>query len=103
MLDRRYQIGILKAVGYSRRKILTIFAVEYGLVGLLATACGVLFVQTILAAMAIANHLAVSLLLLNPWSLVLIAFCGIGLTLLTVFGVAWVPTRVPPVVVLNDF
>jgi hypothetical protein len=103
MLDRRYQIGILKAVGYSRRKILTIFAVEYGLVGLLATASGVLFVQVILATVAIANHLAVSLLMLNPWSQAVIAFCGIGLTLLTVLGVAWAPTRVPPAAVLNDF
>ena len=102
MLDRRYEIGILKTVGYSRRQILAIFAVEYGLVGLLATGAGVLLVQGLLAVLAIATHLAASVLLLSLPSLALIALCGVGLTLLTVFGVTWNPTRVSPVVVLNE-
>ena len=45
--------------------------------------------------LAIANHLPASVLLLNLPSLALIAFCGVGLTLLTVIGVTWEPTRVP--------
>ncbi len=102
MLDRRYEIGILKTVGYTRGQILTLFAVEYGLVGLLATGAGVLLVQGLLAVLAIANHLAASVLLLNFQSLAIIAFCGVGLTLLTVVGVTWEPTRVSPVVVLNE-
>ena len=60
MLDRRYEIGILKTVGYTRRQILTIFAVEYGWVGLLATGAGVLLIQGLLALLAIANHLPAS-------------------------------------------
>jgi putative ABC transport system permease protein len=102
MLDRRYEIGILKTVGYSRRQILTIFAVEYGLVGLLATGAGVVCIDGLLAALAIANHLAASILVLDFPSLVLIGFCGVGLTLLIVFGVSWDPTRVSPIVVLNE-
>jgi putative ABC transport system permease protein len=102
MLDRRYEIGILKTVGYTRGQILTLFAVEYGLVGLLATGAGVLLVQGLLAVLAIANHLAASVLLLNFQSLAIIAFCGVGLTLLTVVGVTWEPTRVSPVAVLNE-
>jgi putative ABC transport system permease protein len=102
MLDRRYEMGILKTIGYARRQILSVFAVEYGLVGLLATVSGVFIVQGLLAALAIANHLPLSFLLLNPQSLTLIASCGVGLTLLTVLGVTWGPTRVAPVIVLND-
>jgi putative ABC transport system permease protein len=102
MLDRRYEIGILKTVGYSRRQILSIFAVEYGLVGLLATGAGVLLVQALLAALAVVNHQPAYVLLLNLPSMALIAFCGVGLTLLTVLGVTWEPTRVSPVVVLNE-
>jgi putative ABC transport system permease protein len=102
MLDRRYEIGILKTVGYSRRQILSIFAVEYGLVGLLATGTGVLFIQGLLVVLAIAQHLAAYILLLSIPALALIAFCGVGLTLLTVFGVTWEPTRVSPVVILNE-
>lgn len=102
MLDRRYEIGILKTVGYTRGQILALFAVEYGLVGLLATGAGVLLVQGLLAVLAIANHLAASVLLLNFQSLAIIAFCGVGLALLTVVGVTWEPTRVSPVAVLNE-
>jgi putative ABC transport system permease protein len=102
MLDRRYEIGILKAVGYSRRHILSIFAVEYGLVGLLATGAGVLLIQGLLALIAIANHLAVSVILLDLPALTWILFCGVGLTLLTIFSVAWTPTRLSPAAVLNE-
>ena len=102
MLDRRYETGILKTVGYARRQILSIFMVEYGLVGLLATSTGVLLVQALLVVLAVANHLPASVLLLNVRSLALIALCGIGLTLLTVFGVTWDPIRDSPVVVLNE-
>jgi putative ABC transport system permease protein len=102
MLERRYEIGVLKTVGYSRRQILSIFAVEYGLVGLLATVTGVLLIQGMLALLAGANRMPASLLMLSLPSMALIAFCGIGLTLLTALGVAWKPTCVLPVTVLND-
>jgi putative ABC transport system permease protein len=102
MLDRRYEIGVLKTVGYTRRQILTIFAVEYGIVGLLATLAGVLIVQGLLAGAALAAQLAVTFLLLAPASLALIGLCGVGLTLLTVLAVTWNPTRVSPVIVLNE-
>ncbi len=102
VLDRCYEIGILKTVGYSRRQILSIFGIEYGLVGLLATVAGVFCVEALLAVMAVANHQAAIILLLDPPSLALIAFCGVGLTLLTVIGVTWEPAGVPPSVVLNE-
>jgi len=102
MLERRYEIGILKTSGYSLRQILFIFAVEYGLAGLLATGAGVLVVQGLLAVMAIANHMAVSVFLMTLPSQALLFFGGIGLTLLTVFGLTWDPARVPPAVVLNE-
>jgi putative ABC transport system permease protein len=103
MLDRRYEIGILKTVGYARRQILAVFAVEYGLVGLLATGAGLLVIEGFLAILAMAAHQAAVLLLLNFPSLALIALCGVGLTLLTVLGVTWNPTRLPPAVVLHDW
>jgi putative ABC transport system permease protein len=102
MLDRYYEIGILKTVGYLRSQILTVFAVEYGMVGFLATGAGVLLIQGLLAVMALANHLAVSVLLLSFPSLVLVVFCGVGLTLLIVLAVIWEPTQISPMVVLND-
>jgi predicted lysophospholipase L1 biosynthesis ABC-type transport system permease subunit len=102
MLDRRYEIGILKTTGYARRQILTVFAVEYGLVGVLATGAGVILIQGLLAAVAIANQMPPTVLLLNLQSMGLIAACGVVLPLLTVLGVTWTPTRVSPMVVLNE-
>ena len=103
MLERHYEIGILKTVGYARRQILGIFAVEYGLVGLLATGAGLLVVEGLLAVVAIASHQAIALLLLSLPSLALVAVCSLGLTLLTVLGVTWNPTRVSPAIVLNNW
>jgi putative ABC transport system permease protein len=102
MLERRYEIGILKTSGYSLRQILFIFAVEYGLAGLLATVAGVLVVQGLLAVMSIANHMAVSIFLMTLPSQVFLIIAGTGLTLIVVFGVIWDPARVPPAVVLNE-
>ncbi|NMB89242.1 MAG: FtsX-like permease family protein, partial [Chloroflexi bacterium] len=102
MLDRRYEIGILKAMGYTRRHILSTFAMEYGLASLLATATGVLIIQGLLAVLAAANHAPASTLLLTLPSLALAAFSSVGLTLLTVLGMAWNPTRVSPTLVLNE-
>ncbi len=102
VLDRRYEIGVLKTVGYSRRQILAIFAVEFGLAGVLATAAGLLIVQAFLAVLAAASHLSVFVLMLNLPSLAVVVFCGVGLTLLTVLGVTWNPTRVSPLTVLNE-
>jgi putative ABC transport system permease protein len=102
MLDRRYEIGILKTSGYSRRQILSIFAVEYGLAGLLATSAGVLFVQGLLVLLTLANRLALSIFLLTSPYQALILLCGTGLTLLTVLSVTWAPTRLPPALMLNE-
>lgn len=102
MLERRYEIGILKTSGYSLRQILFIFAVEYGLAGLLATGAGVLVVQGLLAVMAIANHMAVRVFLMTLPSQALLFFGGTGLTLLIVLGVTRDPARVSPAVVLNE-
>jgi putative ABC transport system permease protein len=102
MLERQHEFGVLKAIGYSRRHILTTLGVEYSLVGIIATGAGLGVVRIFLWIMARSNHLTASLLQLTPASIAVIALCGIGLTLLAVLGLAWNPTRVSPLVVLND-
>jgi putative ABC transport system permease protein len=102
VLERRYEIGILKTTGYSRGEILSIFGMEFGLAGLLATGTGVAIVQGMLALAAIASHAPVELALLGTPALLLVAVCGVGLTLLVVAGVAWTPTRISPIYALNE-
>lgn len=102
MLDRRYEIGVLKAVGYSRLHILTSLAVEYSLVALIATAAALSAVQVFLFVMGRLNDLAGSLLILSPGAALLIGLCGVSLVFLTVLTIAWSPARVSPVVVLSE-
>lgn len=102
VIDRRYEIGIFKTIGYSSGQVLSMFAVEYGLVSLLATGVALLVVQGLLALLALTERMDVRILLLNASSLVIAASFGIGLCLATVLLVAWSPTQVSPVVVLNE-
>jgi len=102
MLDRRYEIGVLKAVGYARRQVLFTLVVEYSLVALIATGAGLLVVQIFLTLVAMMNNLAGSLLVMSPIAAGAILLSGVGLTLLTVLAVTWRPVQVSPVVVLND-
>ncbi len=102
MLDRRYEIGVLKAVGYTRGHLITTLLVEYGLVAVIATGAALAAVQLTLWVLGALNEVAGSLLLLEPATAGLIALIGVGLILLTVLLATWGPTRVSPVIVLND-
>ncbi len=102
MLDRRYEIGVLKAVGYTRAHVLAALAAEYVLMAAVATGAGLLTVQIALWIMGLANPLAASLLVMEPGGAAAIGATGVALTLLTVLGATWQPTAVSPAVVLND-
>ena len=102
MLDRRYEIGVLKAMGYSRAHVQFTLVVEYTLVGLLATAAGLGVVAIFLSFVALANPMAAAFLRMPPLSALGIGAAAVALTLVTVLLVTWIPTRVSPAVVLND-
>jgi putative ABC transport system permease protein len=102
MLDRRYEIGVLKAVGYSRHHLLVALGVEYGLVALIATTAGLAAVQVFFMVLSLLNQLAGSLLFLSPQAALWIVLLGLGLPLLAMLAVAWGPTRASPTVVLNE-
>jgi ABC-type antimicrobial peptide transport system permease subunit len=90
VINRRYDIGIFKAIGYARHQLLAMFAVEYGLVSLIATGVALLIVQGLLTLLALAEHLDATVLLMNTPSLAIAASCGIGLSLATVIWVAFI-------------
>jgi putative ABC transport system permease protein len=102
LLDRRHEIGILKTLGYARRQILSIFAVEYGWVALLASGAAVFSIEGLMALFVLAKNMSASVLLLSIPALALAAVCGSGLTILTVLGISWVPTNLPPAAILNE-
>lgn len=101
MLNRRYEIGVLKAVGYTRRHVLTAVALEYSLVAVIAALLGLIAVQIALQVLQMINDQAGSLLRLDWRSALFIFGLSVGLTLLTALAGAWKPTRVTPLVALN--
>jgi putative ABC transport system permease protein len=102
ILDRRYEIGVLKAMGYASRHVLGTLMVEYGLIGLVAAGAGLLLVKGFLWLATLNNPLAGSLLALSPEMAAAIGMATLALTLFTVLVVAWKSTRVSPLVVLNE-
>ena len=102
MLDRRYEIGVLKTIGYTRGHILFTLVVEYSLVALIATCAGLAGVQTALYALGLMNSMAARLLVMPFTSALTIGLVSVGLTLLTVLAVTWKPACVSPIVVLNE-
>ncbi len=102
MFDRRYEIGVLKTVGYSRVQVLTMLIVEYGWAGIVATCVGLLLVEGLLILLTLGMGQAALVILLNPASLSLIVFSSIGLCILTVVGIGWGPTGVSPMTIVKE-
>lgn len=102
MLERRYEIGVLKAVGYSRWQVLFTQVVEYTLVAIIVSLVGLGMIWAFLGVVSLTDSMVGALLVLEPATAAWIAALTIGLTLLTVLLVTWRPTNVSPVFVLND-
>ncbi|GAC1340827.1 MAG: ABC transporter permease [Candidatus Dormibacteria bacterium] len=99
MLERRREMGILKATGHSSRSVLTQVLIENGIVGGLGGVTGMAMVSVATAAAGrylLKTDLGVGV----PISLAVIAGVTI-LATLTAGLVAWGPTRVRPLEVLR--
>ena len=102
MLDRRYEIGVLKAMGYTRAQVQLTLALEYVLMAGIASGAGLLVVQVVLWVLGRANSVAASILNLDPLTALVIGALGVGLTLLAVLAGTWGPTGASPAQVLYD-
>jgi len=102
MLDRRFEIGVLKSIGYSRWQVLASQVVEYTLMSVVVTFTALLLIWGMLALAGLYNSMLGSMLMLKPSTAGLIALVGIGFTALTVLWATWKPSSVSPVFVLND-
>jgi ABC-type antimicrobial peptide transport system permease subunit len=102
LVERRYEIGVMKAVGYTQRHILMVIGAEYGLIGLVASLTGVIAVQAMIILLTMLYESAEGVLVMNPLTAVLIVVLGIAITCITALMAAWKPTQVQPVAILND-
>jgi ABC-type antimicrobial peptide transport system permease subunit len=99
MLERRREIGILKAVGHTSRSVLGQVLVENGATGAIAGITGMLLV-TVATALLGAFVLDTDLTVGGP----IVAAVAVGVTALTVATaalVAWGPSRSRPLEVLR--
>jgi putative ABC transport system permease protein len=101
MLDRQYEIGVLKAVGYSRRQVVTTTLMEYGLIAFIASLAGALGVELFIVILQLVQEAAGELLYVDGFTVMLTVLAGVGITFASALISAWRPTRVRPLVVLN--
>lgn len=99
MLERRREIGILKAVGHTSRSILAIVLIENGLVGLLGALIAMLL--AVGAVVALSKFVFATDLNIGSGLVGLIILATTLLTMLVALVVAWRAVRVRPLEVLR--
>ena len=98
MLERRRELGIMKSVGYTSRRVLGVVLIENGLIGGLGSLLGMILVAL---ATAIFSRVANIALGVNPVTTIgLIALVAV-VAMLTATLVAWGAVRVRPLEVLR--
>ncbi|HML21427.1 MAG TPA: FtsX-like permease family protein [Aggregatilinea sp.] len=99
MIERRREIGVFKAVGYSSNHVLRAFLLEHTLLGVLASGLGMLAVEIAARILDGAEGVDISL---DPLPALAIMGIATGIAVASALAVAWRPTRVRPLVVLRD-
>jgi ABC-type antimicrobial peptide transport system permease subunit len=99
LLERRRELAVLKAMGYSRLQVLRVVLIENGMLGAIGSGFGLLGT---FAAILVVNRMLpqASLELHGPASLALL-LTGVALAAGTALAVAWPAARVRPLLVLR--
>jgi putative ABC transport system permease protein len=100
MVERRREIGILKAVGFTANRVLGTLLIENGLLGFFAGAAGMAAVG--LATVWLNNAQPAAKLSLDPWLVAGMTAVSVSLALLSTLLVAWQPSHVRPLEVLRN-
>jgi putative ABC transport system permease protein len=102
MIERRYDIGVYKSLGYSQGQVLFTQVLEYGLMSFVVSLLGLgsIWILVIFAKMA-AGPLG-SYIVLKPLTAVVILMFTVGLTAIVVVASCWNPSRISPVLTFND-
>ncbi|MFZ3070175.1 MAG: FtsX-like permease family protein [Anaerolineaceae bacterium] len=101
-LNRRYEIGVLKCVGYSNGNILSNLMLEFVLIAVAAFLCGLIAVEGFVLIVGMQFPMAKAILAFTPRTIGLVGLALLTLTVLSVLLVAWKPIQVSPLVVLSD-
>lgn len=102
VLNRRYQIGVQKSMGYSQAQVLGTLMVEYLIIAGVAFLIGLTAILGVSLLARLTYGSLAALFSPTPVSILLVALCTFGLTALTVLAAAWKPIQVSPMVVLGE-
>ena len=100
LVERKRELGILKAIGYSSRNVLTTILLENVILGALAGGAGVVAVR-ITAGIINVRFRQVGLTL-GPAGALALFLLSVGLAAGAALLVAWKPTRLRPLAVLRQ-
>ena len=98
LVERRREMGVLKAIGYSARQVLQTVVLENALLGLVA---GLLGVGATLLSMRLLSRSAEVEITLYPSIAIILVLVSIGLAAGSALLVAWNPVRSRPLDVLR--
>ena len=94
-MERRQEIGVLRALGFRRRMVIAAFIIENSYVALLGIMIGVLLGVNLGYAFAVSPNSGLTFVL--PWQSILeIVGLAYGLSLLTTFNSSRRAGRIPP-------
>src|SRR5690606_21720395 len=96
MLNRRQEMGVLQALGYSRRQILQAILLEYGLMAAVTSGVTVVAVYLFFWLLPLLEPTIEGLFSLNGGMALALFALGIGLTAVAALASAWQPTKVSP-------
>jgi ABC-type antimicrobial peptide transport system permease subunit len=100
MVERRREIGVLKAIGYSSRRVLALVGVEFATLGLVAGVCGI---AAVAVAFAILNRMEPDALLsLGPWMSIAMIGLTAAIALVSAIAASWTPAQCKPLDVLRQ-
>jgi hypothetical protein len=100
MVERRRELGVLMAIGYTSRRVLRTILIENGALGLVAGAAGIVAIRIVIAVL---NAREASLRLeFGPGAAIALVATAIVLAMSAAGIVAWGPVHVRPLEVLRD-
>jgi putative ABC transport system permease protein len=99
VIERRREIGVFKAVGYTSRRVLALLLIEYGMLGALAGLLGVIGASAAITLISLSQPAAE--VWIEPWVLAAMLMASIGIALISAASVAWQPTHIRPMEVLR--
>jgi predicted lysophospholipase L1 biosynthesis ABC-type transport system permease subunit len=101
MLERRRELGILKAIGHTSRSVLAMVVVENSLIGMAAAFVALLFVALIAAVIGQFALKSTAATTLAPALVLALVGATAGVCMLIAALVAWRATRIRPLEVLR--